>query len=155
MEKSMLDIMQNNHTFGYLAGHGWEFVSIAYLMGGSWLIHRKVITWHIPLTLLVTIAGISGIFWLINPEIYSPPIFHLLAGGTMLGAFFIATDPITASTTPLGKLFYAASIGFFIYVIRVWGSGYPDGVAFSVIIMNMAVPMIDYYTQPKVFGSRK
>lgn len=144
--------MLDEPTFGLFAGSGWEWVSLAYLVGGLWLIYRKIITWHIPAAFLMTLVGISLIFWLIDSSTYSSPVFHLFAGGTMLGAFFIATDPITASTTPMGKLFYAASIGFFVYAIRVWGGGYPDGVAFSVLIMNMAVPLIDYYTQPKVFG---
>ena len=144
--------MMHKPVFGLFAGSGWEWVSLAYLIGGIWLVYRKIITWHIPAAFLGTLAGVSIVFWLFDSSAYSSPLFHLLTGGTMLGAFFIATDPITASTTPIGKLFYAASIGFFVYAIRVWGSGYPDGVAFSVLIMNMAVPLIDYYTQPKVFG---
>ena len=139
--------------FGLLAGKGWEWVSLAYLLGGVWLIYKKVITWHIPTALLATLAAISAVFWIISPEHYSSPLFHLLSGATMLGAFFIATDPISASTTPIGKLVYAAGIAFFVYVIRVWG-GYPDGIAFSVIIMNMAVPLIDYYTRPKILGEK-
>ncbi len=78
----------------------------------------------------------------------------MLSGATMLGAFFIATDPVSASTTPTGKLIYGASIGAFVYIIRAWGS-YPDAMAFSVLIMNMAVPMIDYYTQPRVLGHKQ
>jgi electron transport complex protein RnfD len=140
-------------TFGVLAGKGWEWISLGYLIGGVWLIYRKIISWHIPTAFLTTLILLSGVFWLIDSSFYSSPLLHLLAGGTMLGAFFIATDPITASTTPQGKLIYAALIGFFVYVIRVWGSAYPDGVAFSVLIMNMAVPLIDYYTQPKTFGT--
>ncbi len=157
MDKSVTNVMQGaksaqTPSFGLLAGAGWEWISIAYLIGGLWLMFRKVITWHIPFTLLGTLALIATIFWLYDATIYTSPLFHLLAGGSMLGAFFIATDPISASTTPLGKIIYAAGIAFFIYVIRVWGSGYPDGVAFSVLVMNMAVTLIDYYTKPKVFG---
>jgi len=145
--------MAEGQQFGLFAGKGWEWVSITYLLGGIWLIYKKIITWHIPVALLTSLAGISGIFWIFSPEQFASPVFHLFSGATMLGAFFIATDPISASTTPMGKLIYAAGIGFFIYIIRVWG-GYPDGVAFSVIIMNMAVPLIDYYTQPKIFGEK-
>jgi electron transport complex protein RnfD len=154
MDKTIADIQQQK-SFGLMAGSGWEWVSLAYFVGGIWLIYKKVISWHIPTTIIVTLALLSTIFWVYNPDTHTSPIFHLLTGGTMLGAFFIATDPITASTTPLGKIFYAASIAFFIYTIRVWGSGYPDGVAFSVLIMNIAVPLIDYYTQPKVFGESR
>ncbi len=155
MDKSILDITQGEaqKTFGRIAGAGWEWVSLAYLVGGFWLMYRKVISWHIPITLLVVLTSISSIFWLYDPQTYNSPLFHLFAGGTMLGAFFIATDPISASTTPLGKIVFAACIAFFIYLIRVWGSGYPDGVAFSVLVMNMAVPLIDYYTRPQVFGA--
>lgn len=141
-------------TFGLLAGKGWEWISLGYLVGGLWLMYRKIISWQIPLALLATLALISTLFWFIDASLYSSPLFHLLAGGTILGAFFIATDPVTASTTPRGQLIYAACIGFLIYVIRVWGSAYPDSVAFSVLLMNMAVPLIDYYTQPRTFGTK-
>lgn len=139
-------------SFGFIAQSGWEMIALAYFAGGLWLIYKNIITWHIPVSMLLSIAGIAAVFWLLDADHHASPFFQLLVGGTMLGAFFIATDPISASTTPLGKLIYGATIGFIIYVIRTWGSGYPDGVAFAVIIMNMAVPMIDYYTRPKVFG---
>ena len=155
LDKPVADIVnEQEKTFGILAGAGWEWVSLAYALGGIWLIYRKVISWHIPVTLLASLALIASIFWIYDSRLYTSPLFHLLTGGTILGAFFIATDPISASTTPKGKIVYAAGIAFFIYVIRVWGSGYPDGVAFSVLIMNMGVPLIDYYTKPKVFGEK-
>jgi electron transport complex protein RnfD len=94
---------------------------------------------------------ISTLLFLIDNQIYIPPQFHLMLGATMLGAFFIATDPISASTTPKGRLIYGFLIGILVVVIRVFG-GYPDGVAFAVLLMNITVPLIDYYTQPKVFG---
>lgn len=151
LDKNISEIQQHS-SFGLMAGMGWEWVSLAYFMGGLWLIYKKVISWHIPITLLATLAVITTVFWIIDTHQHASPLFHLLAGGTMLGAFFIATDPVSASTTPLGKICYAMGIAFFIYLIRVWGSGYPDGVAYSVLIMNISVPLIDYYTQPKVFG---
>lgn len=151
MDKELALIQQSN-SFGLMAGYGWEWVSLAYLAGGIWMIYRGIISWHIPMTMLTLLAVFSGVFWLYDPSQYTSPIFHLLAGGTMLGAFFIATDPVTASTTNLGRIIYAAGIAFFIYLIRVWGSGYPDGVAFAVLIMNMAVPLIDYYTRPRAFS---
>ncbi len=148
---SVNDTMATGTQFGLFAGKAWEWISLMYLFGGLWLIYKKVITWHIPMALLLGLAVISTGFWLIDANQYSPPLFHLFSGATMLGAFFIATDPISSSTTPHGKLIYAAGIAFLVYIIRVWG-GYPDGMAFAVIIMNMGVPLIDYYTKTKIFG---
>ena len=102
--------------------------------------------------MLAGLSAISLVTWLIAPEMTASPLFHLFSGGTMLGAFFIATDPVTASTTIKGKLVFGAGVGLLTYIIRVWG-GYPDGVAFAVLIMNMLVPLIDYYTQPRVYGA--
>ncbi len=129
----------------------WIWSSLGFLVGGLWLIYKKIIHWQIPVALLGSLTVISSIAYLISPDQYASPLLHLFGGATLLAAFFIATDPVSASTTPMGKLIYAASIGIIIYIIRTWGS-YPDAVAFSVLIMNMAVPMIDYYTQPRVLG---
>ena len=95
----------------------------------------------------------ASLFYLVDSNSYSSPLFHLLSGAVLIGAFFIATDPVTAATTDRGRLVYGLLIGFLIYVIRVWG-GYPDGVAFAVLLANMCVPLIDYYTQPRVFGAK-
>jgi electron transport complex protein RnfD len=118
------------------------------------MLYRRIITWHIPVALLGGLSLTATLFWLMNAQHYASPLFHLFSGAAMLGAFFIATDPISASTTPLGKLIYAAGIGVLTYIIRTWG-GYPDAIAFSVIIMNMAVPVIDNYTQPRVYGTKR
>lgn len=138
--------------FGWLGGTGWEWVNLAWLAGGLWLVLQRTISWHIPLAFLGSLALMATLFWAIDPVQYTPPLFHLFSGAVMLGAFFIATDPVTASTTPYGRLLYGAGIGLFVYIIRTWG-GYPDAVAFSVIIMNMVVPLIDHYTQPRVYGT--
>lgn len=138
-------------SFGWLSGSAWQWTSLAYLAGGLWLLKKQVISWQIPSGVLGGLVVVSLAMWMFDSTVFASPVFHLFSGATMLGAFFIATDPVSASTTPLGQLFYGASIGFFIYVIRTWGV-YPDSVAFAVLIMNMAVPMIDYYTQPTVFG---
>ena len=138
---------------GSFAGAGWEWVSLMYLVGGLFLIYKKVISWHIPVGLLGGLFIISGFFYLLEPGSTASPLFQLFSGGAMLGAFFIATDPVTAATTIKGRVIYGVLIGIITYVIRVWG-GYPDGIAFAVIIMNMAVPMIDYYTQPRVYGHK-
>ena len=126
-------------------------IAAMYLLGGLFLWQRRIITWHIPVSFLVALALVAALFNGIDPSRYASPMFHLFTGGAMLGAFFIATDYVTSPTTPLGKLIFGASAGFLVYVIRVFG-GYPDGIAFAILIMNAAVPLIDAYTQPRVFG---
>lgn len=137
---------------GWLNG-GWEWVNIAFLLGGSWLIWQRIITWHIPVALLVALSLCSLVLGF-DEDLYTPLHLHLFSGATMLGAFFIATDPVSAAGTPRGKLIYGALIGVLIYVIRTWGS-YPDAVAFAVLLMNFAAPFIDAYTQPRTFGHAK
>lgn len=144
-------LIQQNANFGLLSGQGWQWVNIWFALGGLALLYRKVISWHIPASLLLALATISLITWLIAPDTTASPLFHLFSGGTMIAAFFIATDPVSASTTLKGKLIYGAGIGLLTYIIRVWG-GYPDGIAFAVLLMNMLVPLIDDYTQPRVYG---
>jgi len=132
----------------------WHAVSAAYLMGGIFLIYRKVFTIHTPAAILGSLAVISSLFYIIDPYAYADPFFHLTTGATMLGAFFIVTDPVTAATSNRGKVIYGACIGLLIYVIRTWG-GYPDAVAFAVLLMNLAAPFIDQYTQPRSYGHQK
>ncbi len=139
--------------FGRFAGHGWEWVNLAFLLGGLWLWQRRAIHWHIPLAMLAGLFVTALLFYIADADSFASPLFHLFSGATMLGAFFIATDPVSAATTPRGRLYYGAGIGVLVYLIRTWG-GYPDGVAFAVLLMNMAAPTIDYYTQPRVFGHR-
>jgi len=127
------------------------WINLGFLLGGVYLLLRRIIFWHIPLSLVIGLVLMSGILYFIDPDNFSSPVFHLINGATMLAAFFIATDPVSASTTPLGRLIYGFAIGVIIIVIRVFG-GYPDAVAFAVLLMNITVPLIDYYTQPKVFG---
>jgi electron transport complex protein RnfD len=137
--------------FGSFAGRGWEWINVAFLAGGLWLWQRRAIHWQIPLGMLAAIFLMSLLFYIADADSFGSPLFHLFSGATMLGAFFIATDPVSAATTPRGRLYYGAGIGILIYIIRTWG-GYPEGVAFAVLLMNMAAPTIDYYTQPRVFG---
>ena len=103
---------------------------------------------------LGTLAAIAGVFWLVNPAHFANPLFHLFSGASMLAAFFIITDPVSGPTTPKAKLYFAAGIGMITYLVRVYG-GYPDGVAFAVIFMNICVPLLDAVTQPRVFGHQK
>ena len=149
---AIADIRQSP-LFGQLAGKGWEWISLAWLLGGLWLLFTRTIRWHIPFALLLGVMAMATLFYLIDPLTYTSPLFHLLSGAVIIGAFFIATDPVTAATTDRGRIIYGLLIGFLIYVIRVWG-GYPDGVAFAVLLANMCVPLIDYYTQPRVYGTK-
>ncbi|MCR2138969.1 RnfABCDGE type electron transport complex subunit D, partial [Salmonella enterica] len=110
---------------GSLAGIGWQWVNVAYLIGGLIMINRRIISWHIPLSFLGTLAILSVVSYLIDDNRFAPPLVQLLSGATMLGAFFIATDPVTASTTPKGRIIFGVIIGFLVWVIRVFG-GYPD-----------------------------
>lgn len=139
---------------GYVGGRGWEWVSLCWLGGGVWLVAKGAADWRIPASLLLTVALFSlGLALFSSNPAWQNPLFHLLSGGTMLAAFFIATDPVTAATTPLGRWIYAAGIGFIAMTIRVWG-GYPDGFAFGVLLMNLSAPMIDYLTAPRAYGHK-
>jgi len=138
-----------NIAFSRFAGEGWQWVNLAYLLGGLCLLKAKVINWHIPVAMLVSLSVCSALGFVFGG--HTGTAFHLLSGATMIGAFFIATDPVSASTTNRGRLIYGALIGLLIYLIRQFG-GYPDAVAFSVLLMNMAVPLIDHYTQPRTYG---
>jgi len=140
-----------NMLFSGLSGTGWQWINLSFLAGGIWLVKKDVADWRIPTAFLISLVFISNIFSVTDYSTYSSPVFHTFSGGTMLCAFFIATDPITASTTPRGRWIYGIGIGALVYIIRTWG-GYPDGIAFAVVLMNMAAPLIDYYTQPKVYG---
>ena len=146
-------IMQYPIYSGMLAGAGWQWVNIAWLIGGVWLLWQKAIRWHIPVSFLVTLAVCSTLGWAFAGDSLASPQLHLLSGATMLGAFFILTDPVTASTTNRGRLIFGALAGLLVWLIRSFG-GYPDGVAFAVLLANITVPLIDYYTRPRVYGHR-
>jgi len=149
-----LSIDQIESGFVQMSGYfgvGWDWVSLMFLLGGLFLISKRVITWQIPVAMIATLALLSLIGYVFDQQANPDPLFHVLGGATMIGAFFIATDPVTASTTPRGRIYYGIGIAIITYVIRTWGN-YPDGVAFGVLLMNIAVPTIDYYTKPKVFG---
>lgn len=132
-------------------GDAWQWVNLAVLAGGIWLLAARIIRWHIPVAMLGAIAACASIMAALDPGTYPGPIFHLTSGAILLGAFFIATDPVSAATSNRGRLIYAAGIGVLTYVIRTWG-GYPDGVAFAVLLMNLAVPLIDRLTIPRIHG---
>lgn len=136
-----------------LSGSGWQWVNLGFLAGGLVLMFRKVIGWQIPVGMLLGMVLMSFVMFASNSDHYLSPSFHLFAGATMLGAFFIATDPVTASTTPKGRWIFGLGIGVITILIRTFG-GYPDAIAFAVLLMNMTVPMLDYYTKPKVYGHK-
>jgi electron transport complex protein RnfD len=139
--------------YGRLAGHGSEMVAGGFLLGGIYLLATRIISWHIPVAYLGTIFVTAGVFHLIDPTHYVTPMFHWFSGAAMIGAFFILTDPVSSPTTNRGKLIFAALAGLITYLIRVFG-GFPDGMAFATLLMNICVPLIDAYTQPAVFGKK-
>ncbi|MDY6942660.1 MAG: electron transport complex subunit RsxD [Pseudomonadota bacterium] len=148
---TITEIRESSHVFSWLGGERWELINLAFLLGGLYLLVRGVIRWQIPFAMLASMAFVALIMHGYDSDLYATPQFHLFSGATMLGAFFVATDPVSACTTPRGRLFYGAGIGVLVYAIRTFG-GYPDGVAFSVLLMNMAAPTIDRYTAPRVYG---
>lgn len=136
---------------GLMGGSLGEIAAFALLIGFAWLLFTKTITWHIPVSIFTTITVFTGILWLINPEKNADPLFHLLTGGVMLGAIFMATDYVTSPMHPLGMWIFGIGIGLLTVIIRVWGA-YPEGVSFAILIMNAFVPLINRYVKPKRFG---
>ncbi|MDF1536653.1 MAG: RnfABCDGE type electron transport complex subunit D [bacterium] len=136
---------------GNVGGCLGEVSALALLIGGVILLARKIITWHIPVSYFATVIGMTGAFWLLDPQRYAPPTFHLVTGGLMLGAFFMATDYVTSPVTSSGMLIFGVGCGVITVLIRLFG-GYPEGVSFAILLMNAATPIIDRYTRPRVFG---
>lgn len=138
---------------GITSGSVGEMSGLALLLGGIFLLARKVITWHIPITVLLTMAVMTGIFWFINPEQYANPLIHVLSGGAILGAFYMATDLVTSPMTKKGMIIFAIGIGVITVVIRLYGA-YPEGISFAILIMNAFVPLINTYFKPRRFGNK-
>ncbi len=143
----------SNLFFGYVGGSIGEVSALLLLLGGLYLIWKKIITWHIPVIYILTV-GILG--WMFGGKglFHGNILFQMLAGGLFLGAFFMATDYVTSPMFPWGKVIFAVGAGLLVVIIRRWG-GYPEGVCYSIIIMNSFVPMIDRFTKPKPFGYAK
>jgi len=150
MNHQLSEIGQGS-LWGDFGGKGWEWIGNWYLLGGIILLYKRIISWHIPVAMMGALILISMFFHMLDQDVYPFALFHLFSGGTILGAFFIATDPVSACTTKKGQLVYGACIGLLIYIIRTWG-GYPDAVAFAVLLLNMAAPTIDHFTQPRAYG---
>lgn len=140
---------------GHWAGRGWEWVNLGFALGGLWMLYKKIFTWHAPITMLAVLTLMSVIFhYGVGTQNAAPPLIHLFSGATMLGAFFIVTDPVTSAVSNKGRIIYGAIIGLLLYVIRVWGN-YPDAIAFAVLLANFSAPFIDHFTQPRVYGHEK
>ncbi|MGP4123004.1 MAG: electron transport complex subunit RsxD [Sodalis sp. (in: enterobacteria)] len=141
-----------SHSYrDWQANVGWTWANIGFLVGGLYLIWHRIISWHISLSSLATMLICAGLGHWLAPAVSAPALLHLFSGATMLGAFFIATDPVTAATTVKGRLIFGALTGLLAWLIRTWG-GYPDGVAFAILLANICVPLIDHYTQPRAYG---
>ena len=136
---------------GTMGGSLGEIAAFALLIGLLWMLFTKVITWHIPISIIATISVFTGILWFINPEANADPLFHLLTGGVMLGAIFMATDYVTSPMHPKGMWIFGIGIGLITVIIRVWGA-YPEGISFAILIMNAFVPLINRYIKPSRFG---
>ncbi len=146
-----MDSIRELPAFGYLAGLGWEWTAGFYALGGLWLFWKRIITWHVPVAVLGAAFVFSTIGWLADPAYHPSPLLDLVSGALVIGAFFIATDPVSGCASNRGRLVFGAGVGILTLVIRRWG-GYPDGVAFAVLLMNMAAPLVDRFTQPRIFG---
>lgn len=139
-----------------LGGHGGslgEVSALALLLGGLYLIYKRIITWHIPVAVLASSGLLSGLMYIINPAVYASPVVHLLSGGMMLGAFFMATDYVTSPMSKRGQLLFGTMIGVLTILIRLFGA-YPEGMSFAILIMNAFTPLINTYIKPEHFGDR-
>jgi electron transport complex protein RnfD len=145
--------IRTNPMMGDFGGRGWEWIGNFFAIGGSWLLVKKIIRWQIPAGVFAGLLVPAALMFIFDSSTNASPGFHLFSGATILCAFFIATDPVSAATSPKGRFVYGVGIGFLIYAIRKWGS-FADGVAFAVLIMNMATPAIDYITRPPIVGHK-
>lgn len=149
------ELWQDFSGFGWLSSRSSEWTNLAFLLGGLYLLQQRIFTWHAPVGMLAALLVMSLVFWNgTGSASNGSPLFHLFSGATMLGAFFILTDPVTSATSTRGRLLFGLGAGVLVYVIRAWG-GYPDAVAFSVLLMNLCAPTIDYFTRPRTYGQRK
>ncbi len=137
--------------FGNVAGSLGETSALTILIGGLYLRYKGYINWRLPLGYLGSMAFFGAIFWLIDPSRYPDPLFHVLAGGAMLGAWFMVTDMVTSPVTPLGQWIFVIGGGFLAVIIRLFG-GLPEGVMYSILLMNSIVPLLNRYTRPRIFG---
>lgn len=143
-----------SYLLGNMPGCVGEVSALALLAGAVYLFRRRILTWHIPLSYVATVVFVSGFFWLFDPGKYPNPVFHLVTGGLVLGAFYMATDMVTTPVSPGGMVLFGVGCGLLTVIIRLFG-GYPEGVSFAILLMNAATPLIDRYVQPRTFGVGK
>ena len=155
--QSVTEVMSSGNIAGYremflgnMGGSLGEVAAIALLVGFVYMLFRKIITWHIPVTIFATVFVFSGILYLCNPEHFVSPVFHLLSGGMMLGAIFMATDYVTSPMAVKGMVIYGIGIGIITVIVRVFGA-YPEGMSFAILIMNGFTPLINRYCKPARF----
>lgn len=139
---------------GKAGGSLGEVAAIALILGGIYMIARKIITWHIPVSIILTVFAFAGLLWLIDPSQYVNPLYHILGGGLLLGAIFMATDYVTSPMSATGKIIFGVGIGLLTIIIRLWGN-YPEGMSFAILLMNAVVPLINKKFQPARFGAPK
>jgi len=147
----MISEVRQSPIFGDFGGLGWEWIANWYAIGGLWLLWRRIISWQVPLAMIGSVLLLGLAAYLSDPGSNPVPLQHVFSGALVLGAFFIATDPVSGCASPRGRLIFGFGVGVITLVIRRWGA-YPDGVAFAVLLMNMAAPLIDRYTRPRIFG---
>lgn len=150
----MLSELESPMQDGLLGPPGWEWINAGFLLGGLWLLYRGVIGWRIPAAVLGSLALWALVFHTADADRYLSPVYHLFAGGSMLGAFFIATDPVSAPVTPRGRLLFGAGVGSLTWLLRTWGA-HADGLAFAILLMNAAAPALERWTRPPVLGERR
>lgn len=144
--------IRSDSRFGDFGGRGWEWIANFYALGGLWLLLRRKIPWQTPIATLASVILLSLPFWAIEPDVHPFPLQHVFSGAVVLAAFFIVTDPVSGCSTPRGRLIFGAGVGVLTLAIRRWGS-YPDAIAFAVLLMNCAAPLIDRCTRPRVYGA--
>ncbi|WP_283181522.1 RnfABCDGE type electron transport complex subunit D [Pseudomonas svalbardensis] len=147
---TMDELFAANPAFGHFGGRGMEWVNLAFLAGGAFLLQRRVFSWHAPVGMLASLFIISLLCWNgSGSDSHGSPLFHLLTGASMLGAFFIVTEPVSGAKSPGARLLFGAGVGLLTYLIRTWG-GYPDGVAFAVLLMNLCVPALERFATSRL-----
>jgi electron transport complex protein RnfD len=147
----MVPEIRNSPIFGDYGGMGWEWIANWFALGGLYLLYKRVISWQVPLAVIGSVVLLSLPFWLADPDSNPFPLQHVFSGAIILAAFFIATDPVSGCVSNRGRLIFGAGVGIITLVIRRWG-GYPDGIAFAILLMNMAAPLVDRYTRPRMYG---
>ncbi len=154
LDQLRLPEIRREEVFSRFGAVGWDWIVLGYLAGGLWLLYRGVIRWQAPTGVLAATLLVTSVMWLSGTDVHAGPGLQLFAGSLMLAAFFIVTDPVSGSATPRGRLIFGIGVALITLAIRQWG-GFPDGVAFAVLLMNMFVPLIDRYTQPRVYGTAR